>query len=527
MATAVHAVGDAITAWLTAPVPALPVDVFRALAGAVSFCYFARTLMEVPDFSSPDGVLDHPLLRRIFPPTRLSLFQLGAPAALFRLVFAASCAASVALALGYWVRASAALLFVVAVSTYRWNFIVMYVDDAIMHLTLFWLVVMPVGHTLTLGDWLRDGGAALASWTAVTVPGGTVRCFLANLALAYFVAGAYKWTSPMWRDGSALQAILMMPISRAPARWRPHHRVPLRLASFGALAAEPLFPLLFVLPAGSAAKWLALASVVGFHVGIVATLRIPFANAAMLGAIPIALSPEIMRWFGAPPRAAVQAPVASGVGLGEVLGLVVVGSLTMMVLLEVWNNGWGSRPPLWKTNTSRFRRDPFCAVLWGLGIAQSYRLFDWVDRRNFHIRYRVFESVPNAPAREIDADELFPRGIRHLILQSYVHGSIWLQIHDAGLRELRRAILGRYARRYARGRGAPSGTIEAFAVLQRITADNLDLRRGSVPRLLLRFTCERGDAVVEFAALEPALPGAASDRIPSLGRPRTGAAAPA
>ena len=44
---------------------------------------------------------------------------------------------------GYRVRLCASVLFVIAVSTYRWNFLVIYVDDAFMHLLLFWFMLLP------------------------------------------------------------------------------------------------------------------------------------------------------------------------------------------------------------------------------------------------------------------------------------------------------------------------------------------------------------------------------------------------
>jgi hypothetical protein len=55
------------------------------------------------------------------------------------------------------------------------------------------------------------------------VPGAAVRCFVANLALIYLVAGLWKWTSTMWRDGIAVYAILKTPLSYAPDWWGVHH----------------------------------------------------------------------------------------------------------------------------------------------------------------------------------------------------------------------------------------------------------------------------------------------------------------
>ena len=61
---------------------------------------------------------------------------------------------------------------------------------------------------------------------------------------------------------------------------------------------------------------------------------------------------------------------------------------------------------------------------------------------------------------------------------------------------MRRSLLVRHARRYARAH-PEAGTIDVVAVVQRVTADNLELTRGE-PRPLMRFTCQGGDAVMHF-----------------------------
>ena len=143
---------------------ALPVDIFRILAGFVGLEYFRRAYASTSDFSSPDGLIDHRVSQRLFPPTRLSLFQPGVPVAVFRWVFLLACIASTLVIVGYQTRAAATVLFVVAVSTLRWNILVAYVDDAIVHLIFLWLILLPVGTTLNLQDWLGNRTATLDSW---------------------------------------------------------------------------------------------------------------------------------------------------------------------------------------------------------------------------------------------------------------------------------------------------------------------------------------------------------------------------
>ena len=135
---------------LCRPTHALPIDIFRVLVGLLSSAYFLHLFAQVGDFSGPDGLIDHNLTRQLFWYTRIGLFEPGMTAEMFRFVFLFAAIASWGLVIGYRVKAIAAALFLIAVSAYRRNFIVIYVDDAIMHLVLFWLLLLPIGRTLVL-----------------------------------------------------------------------------------------------------------------------------------------------------------------------------------------------------------------------------------------------------------------------------------------------------------------------------------------------------------------------------------------
>ena len=480
---------------LATPVHALPLDIMRVLAGGVLFVYFANALRHAGDFSDPDGLIDHRLSARLFPPTRLSLFQPGMPGWVFRAVYLCACAAAVLVVVGWHARGAAVFLFAAAVSTYRWNALVAYLDDCIVHLLCLWLVLLPVGTTLNLQDLLdagvgAAGSAASSEWATATVPGTAPRAFMANMALIYLVAGLYKFSSPMWRGGSAMHAALKMPIARTPDFWSSRHRGVLRLVTWAALVLEPLFVLIFVLPAGSAAKWALLAAAAVFHLGIIATLKIPYSNALMLAALALPFAPEIM-----------QGGMQAVPGLGAAAasnGPADLAALTLVALLAIMS--------VWQAVRARLRlprpgqpysgdrwANPVRALLWLVGLYQSYRLFDWVDERNYHARYEV-RSLRPGREESIEPRKLFPESMRHLLLQSYFFGNVWLQMEPGKLAAVRRSLLERHARRFARAH-PDAGEIEAVAVVQRITPDNLDLTRGK--RLpLMRFTCADGQAVV-------------------------------
>jgi len=468
--------------------------------GLVSLAYFARTYHEAPLFSGPDGLLDHTLLRRLLPFTRLSLFPPGAPLPLLRALFIAGCGAALLLTLGIGSQLAALFLYGLAVSTYRWNFLVMYVDDGIMHLALFWMMALPIGYTLTLPGLLgMEAATNWAAWQTQMVSGVAVRCFLLNLALVYGVAGLWKWASPMWRAGSALEAVLKLPVSHAPTFWGRPHRQWLRLSTYFALVLEPALVLIVMLPTHHPLKWALLAGLVGFHGGIITTMQIPFANLIMLGASVVIFRDELMQALGAPELAPATLPLT--VGDGVALSVVACLALLFVSNAIFFRNGYAS--PLWQKSMGyKPRLNPLYAPLWLIGLVQSYRLFDWIDELNYHVGYEVLEISPDCAPRPVDSTTLFPHTIRHVLLQTYLQGNLWMKVAPDALPTLRATILTRYARRYCRAHPTEQTTLEAYAIVQRITTDNLDLQCGA-RRLLLRFTNQHGTAVVTEMCLTP------------------------
>jgi hypothetical protein len=494
-----------MSAWdtLAAPTHALPLDLFRVLVGALAAAYFARTFREAPLFSGPGGLLDHDLERRLLPFTRITLFPAGSPLALLRTAFALGCLASLLVAAGVATQPAALVAYVLAVSTYRWNLLVMYVDDAIMHLALFWMVLLPVGHTLTVPGLLADPAGSWSTWTSTTVPGFTTWCLLANFALVYLVAGLWKWASPMWRRGWALYAVLKMAVSYRPDAWSRSQWPVLKAGNYFALLVEPFLALLAVLPAYSPLKAILFACAAVFHLGIVATKKFPFANFAMLGCGVLYFRVEVMDALGAPPLPADAAPVP--LGPLDWLAAATVACLALLFLTNALFFREHSTPRWHMQALRKPRLNPCYVPLYAIGLAQSYRLFDWIDRRNYHVDYEVTEIVGGREPCPVDQRVLFPRSMRHVLLQSYLHGNIWMQLDPAALPELRESILVRYARWYCQTHPAPPDEpteVVVDAVVARITPDNLDLRR-STRTELLRFVNRAGAAEVTGMCLTP------------------------
>lgn len=497
-----------------APTHAIPLDLFRILVGLLSCAYFVHLYAQARDFSSPGGLIDHGLTREIFWYTRLGLFHPGMDTDAFLAVFALAIAASCALVAGYRPKLMAALMFIVAVSAYRWNFLVIYVDDAIMHLVLFWMMMLPVGRTLALGDWLSNRSAAVERWKRELVPGGTLRAFLISLALVYIVAGAWKWTSPMWRDGTALYAALRTPISLAPEFWGPQHLTALKWADYSTLVLEPLFPVMFLLPVNHRLKWALLVAMIAFHAGIVATMRIPYANLACLAAAVVIFREEIMGTIPRTTRASMRAVIpvrdswaTASLAFVTLLSLAMVGEASVPAWRSPTRDARASRvgiAPAFKSGAAKSetragflgtQHNPLYSPLWLIGIAQSYRLFDWIDDRNFHIHYEIVERNRDGTTRPIDATELFPQSIRAVLLQTYMHGVTWGKVPSDRADDLRVALHHRFAQRFCRKRPV-TGKVEVSAAVARISPEFGD----ALPPadLIARFSCDSGIARLQY-----------------------------
>ena len=199
-------------------------------------------------------------------------------------------------------------------------------------------------------------------------------------------------------------------------------------------------------------KWPLLAGAVVFHLGIALTLKIPYSNAAMLGAMVIPFGPEIMQGgLGVPPPQGVAAP---GLAPTEVVAIVLVALIVAGLIWEAANTGRRLR----ERYSARGWDNPVRSLLWTVGIFQSYRLFDWVDERNYHLRFEVRRVISpeaarvgaeaaaadSATDRPLDPDAMFPRTMRHLLLQSYLVGNIWLRLSPGKLEAVRRSLLVRH-----------------------------------------------------------------------------------
>lgn len=492
---------------------ALPIDIFRIAVGVLSFAYFAHTFVETADFSSPDGLIDHDFSLKLFWFTRLGLFQPGLSTKALQAIFLTASFASWALILGYRVKLFALFLYLTAVSTQRWNFLVTYVDDSIVHLMLFWMLLLPVGHTLVLSQWLTDRDNAWRRWKHKQVPGAAVRCFLWNFALIYLVAGLWKWTSPMWLNGSALYAVLKLPIAYTPDFWTASHLPALTVLNYLVLVLEPTLPLMILFPAGHRARYGLLIALLTFHLVMLSTLRIPFANLACMAAAIIVFREEITTHLsGGAQRSDGNSRLWKLGGSGR-FALFFVTTLTLAMLSSVTLPKWRrpTRHDAATTLVSSTRPEnvaeglgPVQLVLflplWDIGIAQQYQLFNWIDDRNYAVHYDVLDMAAGVGVRTIEAATMFPRSTRSVLLQGYLLGITWTQIPADQQPELRRSLYKRFAHRYCSSHD--DGPVDVYSTITRITPLNQKPEQDT-RALMMRFDCKSGGARLKVMNLDP------------------------
>jgi len=496
-------VGRRLRLWLLAETYALPLDLFRILGGLLCVAYFVSLLLQAEDFSNPDGLLDHVLMQRILWFTRLSLFQPGITLPCLYVLLGLAGVGAWGIVLGYRVRLCAGVLFAIAVSTYRWNFLVIYVDDAFMHLLLFWFMLLPLGQTLRPWELRQGWHACVTRWRQVTVSGTVQWCFLANICLVYLVAGLWKLTSPLWQQGFALYATLRLPIAYAPNFWQPQHLPFLQVLNYLALVVEPLIPILLLCRPGRPGKWCGLLCQLGFHLGILLTLPLPFVNLGLLGTSVLFFRAEILQWLRrgeAQPLALRQTPRPNRAGW--------VALVFLLVLSLAVARGTPVLGTLYQ---------PAYAFLWVAGIAQEYHLFDWIDKMNYHVTYRVSTQHTDGATQSLDPTSLFPQSLRAILLQAYVHDVRWMRVPAPHRATLKYSILSRLAQRFCREQTLTT-PVTAWARVQRIRPDNVALTQGQ-EQFLMTFRCAEKRAVVcqNFLAYPPE----AGCEPPGLTRPRS------
>lgn len=479
---------------MSEPVSAFVIDVFRIAVGLLVSVYFVRLFLEYSDYSSESGFLDHALHRELFWFTKLSLIFPGAPD-LYKIgLLVLGAAGALSLLVGWRPKLGAAVAWIVAVSFQRWNFAVINVDDSSITLLLWWMLFLPIGHSLTWRS--RD----LKSEVVLRVNGFFVRAFFANLFIYYLTAGLSKLASPLWREGLALFVVLKLPLARTSGWWDIQDLPFLWFGNHLTLLLEPLFPFLVLLPKGHPIKWLGGLAQIGFHLSIPLTIGVPYANFTLILALILVFHRELDDIF----RKLAQRTDSLDVSWKPPSGTKGLIAVYLFILALTGTKGI---PVVGGVN------EPAMAALYFGGVAQEYHLFDWIDRYNWHVDHKITVESQGRPPLEVEQSKLFPASVRGFIVQSYLMPVRWMRVPRPLTGEMRNSMLRRSAERFVRDNReqlGENGKVEVHTAVGRLSRDNLNLDKTWQVNLMT-FTYD-SKGVVEF--LYPKQPEAVGGKEP-------------
>ncbi len=479
----------------SAPTSALPIDCFRIGVGVLSLFYFLRLIIDAPFFMGSDGLIDHSLLQNIYWYTWQPIFYPFMTTATTQMIFGAGLFFSAGLTLGFHSRWMAICLYILAVCTYRYQFLVFFVDDVIIHLLLFWCALLPVGKTLTLQDYLKDKNI-MQSWKEKTVDGTVLNLFLYNIALIYLVAGISKYTSYLWLDGIALFAVLKLPLSWIASFNLIPFELPLKIGNYLALAIEPFFALIIFLKPWSRLKLSLGLGLLLFHAFIILTLDIPMANLGCLVLVPLLFRQEIM------PNSLQQPLRQKYEVFPKIIAFLALIFLTSAMACSLTQGQWrnakrisgkdvAAEVQISSADSGGAIQTFFYSGLWVMGLAQGYRLLDWIDERNFHQAVTVIEKKDNALIK-FPRSSLVPDGMRGSLILTYLSGVTWMYVDPDRKEELRKSLSQRLVRRYCQ-KNKEEIQVEVWHTLTRI--DSFKPKSG-VSEILVSFVCRNSQPVI-------------------------------
>lgn len=415
----------------------LPIDLFRIGVGALSFIYFFRTFLEIPYFLGNEGFINHRLVQSIFWYTWQPLFHPSTPDLVIKFIILLAMIFSVLMVIGYKSRLLALILFFICSSSYRYQFLVFFVDDVVMHLLLFWCFLLPTGKTLTLLEWLKDKSVT-GKWLGFKTRGSLVNLLLINIGLIYFVAGISKYSSTLWLDGVALYAILKLPLG-----WFTHFNLEgyntiIKIGNYLALSIEPLFVLIVLLKDWSKIKIYLGVMLFLFHLFIIATLDVPMANLGCIILAPIMFRNEIVQIIKKRKEQKINHVITVEKKRDRYIGYVMMFFLTGAMFATLFQDQWRQAQRDTKSKsyaevsqssaeTGGKLQTFFYGGLWLMGLAQGYRLLDWIDERNFHQKIKIYEIKNNGKREKLD-HLLAPIGMRGSLILTYISGVTWMHV---------------------------------------------------------------------------------------------------
>ncbi len=203
-------------------------------------------------------------------------------------VFAVGILSSLLLTLGWHSRINAFITWLVWVSMWNRNPLILDGDDALIKLMCFYLMLSACGNCWSIDAYLKKQPQDVPVWP--------LRLIQFQVALLYFVSGWVKFHSTEWLDGTVLNYILIHPHYSRWDGW------PILSNDFISACVryiadfiswwELLFPALLL---NTYTRKLSLSVGVIFHLGLLLTMNLRWFAIIMLALYPALLSNEVFR----------------------------------------------------------------------------------------------------------------------------------------------------------------------------------------------------------------------------------------
>jgi Vitamin K-dependent gamma-carboxylase len=260
--------------------------VLRIVFGCITAIYFIQLLPYVETQFSGSGWLGGIQQIAIQNGGSWSLFFIQANEHATTLAYAfviVGIIAAFLLMIGWQSRINAFIAWLVWVSLWNRNPLLLDGDDAILKLMCFYLMLSPCGNCWSVDAYLHKKSHQVAIWP--------LRLIQFQVALIYFVSGWVKFHSQEWLDGTIIQYVLIHPHYSRWDGW-----VMIGNAVFTSLLAgiahvirwwELLFPLLMI---NVTTRKLSLMIGVLFHLGLLFTMNLRWFAVIMLALYPAMIS---------------------------------------------------------------------------------------------------------------------------------------------------------------------------------------------------------------------------------------------
>ncbi|ESS71720.1 vitamin K-dependent gamma-carboxylase [Methyloglobulus morosus KoM1] len=187
------------------------------------------------------------------------------------------------LMVGWQSRIVAGITWLVWVSLWNRNPLLLDGDDAVLKIMCFYLMLSPCGNAWSVDAYLHNKPQQVIVWP--------LRLVQFQIALIYFVSGWVKFHSPEWQDGTVMQYVLMHPHYSRWDAWtvidQPVVKELLPWLAWLIRGWELLFPLLLL---NAHTRRVSLAIGVMFHLGLLLVMNLRWFAIIMLSLYPALIS---------------------------------------------------------------------------------------------------------------------------------------------------------------------------------------------------------------------------------------------